>query len=282
MRTLLRRAVDGLLFLFLTAWLPNVWGGEEEAVVATVAGEPIVLGEFLLHLNARRAGVYAHFQEKSRSEDIGLFWQTKYDGVTPADFLKAKTLQDLKAIKVQQCAARQAGIVDEPGYKAFRRRWEAENGRRAEAPHTGEIIYGPKHLSEWVFYNEEMARLVRRLKSDAVEKTLRVNEDEVRQYYERHKNERYRAPEGGFVSYEFIQPAVRRDCVDEKYRTMVEELVRQAEVIVNEKIYEEIDPAAEGVPEKQSPANEPFRMTRIPPERTTGDGVNCSRMCNGN
>ena len=247
-RLALSRAVGGVLGCFVAAWVPpGLAAGEEMSVVAKVDGEPVEVGEFWLHLNAQRAGVYAHFQRLGGVEDTDRFWHLKYNGVTPADFLKTKTLQDLKVIKVQQSAARRAGIVDDARYAAFQRRWEAENVRRAAAPRTGDVIYGPRHLSEWVFYNEEMARLVRRLKRDAAEKTCRVSGEEVRQYYERHKNERYRAPEGGFVSYEVFEAAVRRDCVDEKYRALVEELAARAEVVVNQRVYDGIDPAVRGV-----------------------------------
>ncbi|MEP6672690.1 MAG: hypothetical protein ABJF10_26235 [Chthoniobacter sp.] len=253
-RRVLSRALGGVLGWLVAAEVPpGRAAGEEMAIVAKVDGEPVELGEFWLHLNAQRAGVYAHFQSRTRVEDTDRFWQTKYDGVTPADFLKAKTLQVLKEIKVQQSAARRAGIVDDARYAAFRRRWEAENARRAAAPRTGDVIYGPKHLSEWVFYNEEMARLVRLLKRDAEDKTLQVSEDEVRQYYERHKNERYHAREGGFVSYEVLASAVRRDCVEEKYRAMVEELVARAEVVVNRSVYEGIDPTVQRRPGVVSP-----------------------------
>ncbi|MEI9895091.1 MAG: peptidyl-prolyl cis-trans isomerase [Chthoniobacter sp.] len=350
--------MGGLLLVCATVWMPaSRAAGEAADVVATVDGEPIALGEFLLRLNAERAGVYAHFQSLIRVENTDRFWDTKYGGVTPWAFLKAKTLEDLKAIKVQQSAARRAGIVADTGYASFRQRFEAENRRRAAAARTGEVIYGPRRLSEGAFYHQELARTIERLKSYLAENTLHPSEEQVRQYYERNKDRRYRLPdsvsvevltwtignksggepaesslrgvqsgarhgkslaecvaawlpgasdlrvamctinkdtasqysktapallaaaavlqagqvseiirsdaggmiiqchareEGGFLSYDHFQPAIRRDCVDEKYQSFVDQLVAEAEMFINKKVYDGISPSMEPVPAAQT------------------------------
>jgi len=240
-----RFAMRGFAGLCLAVLIPCAGIADEPstAVIATIDGEPVAVGEFLLHLNAQRGRVYARFQALARVEDTDRFWHADYHGVTPWAFLKAQALEDLKAVKVQQGEARRAGLIDDTSYAAFRRRFEDENRRRAAAVEKGEPVYGPVQVGEWEFYNYELAQLVLRLKRRLAEDALQVSAVEARQYFEQHKVSRYRAPDTVSAEvYENFESSVRRDCLDEKYRAFVQALVAKASLVIEQPVYDGVDP----------------------------------------
>ena len=135
-----------LLAALLAGCRPGPTSGppdEAESVVATIDGEPVSLAEFRLRLREDRAGVYDYFQSHYGIGDGATFWHGGVAGITPLDFIKEQALRELTRIKVQQLAARRAGLIGDVSYAAFLQRLQAENARRAAAMTSGVAVYGP-------------------------------------------------------------------------------------------------------------------------------------------
>ncbi|MBY9080775.1 hypothetical protein KIH86_13450 [Paenibacillus sp. HN-1] len=129
------------------------------APVAWVNGEPVTSGEFKTRMLELRGEAVAEAAEKGANPGARNFWAADIGGRTPLDLLKEKTLHLLIRVKVQELAARKAGIVQDIGYEAFLLRLDAENRLRSSRLRSGEPIYGPQQYSERVYYRYMLANL---------------------------------------------------------------------------------------------------------------------------
>ncbi|BCG58059.1 hypothetical protein [Paenibacillus sp. URB8-2] len=127
--------------------------------VAWVNGEPIAYGEFRTRMLELRGEVIAETAKGGADPAAKGFWTSGAGGRTPLDLLKEKTLNLLVRVKVQQIAAKEAGIAGDIGYKAFLSRLDAENRTRSSRLRRGEPIYGPKQYTEKAYYRYNLANL---------------------------------------------------------------------------------------------------------------------------
>lgn len=127
--------------------------------VAWVNGEPVAYGEFKTRMLELRGEAVAEAAEKGADPAARNFWASDIGGRTPLDLLKEKTLHLLVRVKVQEIAARKAGIVQDIGYEAFLSRLDAENRLRSSRLRSGEPIYGPQQYSERTYFRYMLTNL---------------------------------------------------------------------------------------------------------------------------
>jgi hypothetical protein len=165
---------------------------QDTSLMATVNGEAIMLREFMLHARALRPLVISEYRTRYGAEYSGEFWSRKFDGVTPMETLKSRTLDSLVYIKVQQISGRQAGITGDISYQGFLKELETENRRRLVAKQSGKVIYGPVQYSEEVYYNYLFSNMVNRLKEFLAASVFRITEEDLKEAYEKEKDSLYR------------------------------------------------------------------------------------------
>ncbi|MFD1775552.1 hypothetical protein [Paenibacillus rhizophilus] len=129
------------------------------ASVAWVNGEPVAYGEFQTRMLELRGEVVAETAKDGADPAAKSFWTSETGGRTPLGLLKEKTLDLLVRVKVQQIAAKEAGIAEDIGYKAFLSRLDAENRTRSSRLRRGEPIYGPQQYTEKAYYRYTLANL---------------------------------------------------------------------------------------------------------------------------
>ncbi|AKG33854.1 hypothetical protein [Paenibacillus durus] len=127
--------------------------------VAWVNGEPVAYGEFRTRMLELRGEVAAETAKDGADPGAKGFWTSDTRGETPLGLLKKKTLALLIRVKVQQIAAKEAGIIEDIGYEAFLSRLDAENRTRSSRLRRGEPVYGPKQYSEKAYYLYTLANL---------------------------------------------------------------------------------------------------------------------------
>ncbi|NJJ39551.1 hypothetical protein [Paenibacillus apii] len=127
--------------------------------VAWVNGEPVAYGEFRTRMLELRGEVIAETAKGGADPAAKGFWTSGSGGRTPLDLLKEKTLALLVRVKVQQIAAKEAGIAGDIGYKAFLIQLDAENRTRSSRLRLGEPVYGPEQYSEKAYYRYTLANL---------------------------------------------------------------------------------------------------------------------------
>ncbi|NGM82415.1 hypothetical protein G5B47_08295 [Paenibacillus sp. 7124] len=127
--------------------------------VAWVNGEPVAYGEFRTRMLELRGEVIAETAKGGADPAAKGFWTSGAGDRTPLDLLKEKTMNLLVRVKVQQIAAKEAGIAGDIGYKAFLIQLDAENRTRSSRLRLGEPVYGPEQYSEKAYYRYTLANL---------------------------------------------------------------------------------------------------------------------------
>lgn len=157
---------------------------QENRVVLTVNGEPVIAREFVSRMNAKRAEVYQYFHEKYNAEPGKYFWSTDFNGEKPADIVKKKALDECVKIKVYQVLGKQLGLVQDISYSGYLKALKQENKRRMEVVRNNGVIYGPQQYTEEGYYSVLFTDLVHDIK-DLLNERLPVTEEEIEQYYDR-------------------------------------------------------------------------------------------------
>ncbi|WP_141503583.1 hypothetical protein [Paenibacillus luteus] len=138
-------------------------------VVAWINSEPITIGEWMPRMLELRSVVAAEWAPSSGDVSSDSFWYEARNGHTPIEALRKLALDRLAEIKVQQMAARNAGIIEDISYQAFLAGMEKENSQRKSRLAQGQTIYGPKQYSEKVYYTYTLANMVIELKAHLVD-----------------------------------------------------------------------------------------------------------------
>lgn len=163
----------------------------DTAVVALVNGEHVMISEFMLLAQKERSEVIRFYLNTYDCEFNNTFWSKPFDGISPSDMLKEKTLDTLVKIKIQQICARNVGIMNDISYSGFIKALEIENKRRLEAMRSNKVIYGPVQYSEEVYYSYTFTNIVNKLKSILAEKIFIISDDTLKNIYEADKNSLY-------------------------------------------------------------------------------------------
>ncbi|SDX82418.1 peptidyl-prolyl cis-trans isomerase [Paenibacillus sp. CF384] len=173
-------AVSLTTFIIVGYTKHNNW---ESSVVATVNDEPITVQEFMPKLVKHRAEVLAYFKKEHNVEPGEDFWTSSFDGEIPAEMLKKIALDECIAIKVQQIAGLEKGLVKDISYSQFLEDLKNENTRRATAIANKKVVYGPQQYTEDVYFAKLFTDMTHKL-MDQVNEQHVVSEKEIKLYYE--------------------------------------------------------------------------------------------------
>lgn len=207
-----------------------------DAVVATVNGAPVTKKEFKTRLPEHRAGIMTYFQQTYGCDPGGTdFWSTPCGGEAPVARLKATTLRLLVEDRVRELAAGRAGISVAIGYDAFLKEWEAENRIRANQLAAGQVIYGPREYSEPAYYRYVVSNTILGLKQWLLEHDGPPTEEQLRQAYADSISGKSDPP-----AFETVRDALTQQWSEERYESWFKSQLEQAEVEVNQQVYEGI------------------------------------------
>ncbi len=159
--------------------------------VAEVNGDPISVRLFERRLARNRFSAFQHFGTTYGSKPGADFWTTAYDGETPAEWLKKRTLDECVRIKVELGLAKSEGIIGSTSYAAFLQALDNENERRRKALAAGEPIYGPQQYREDEFFLYVTNNVRTALQKKLWHGRLHASEDTLREYYESVKDIHY-------------------------------------------------------------------------------------------
>ncbi len=133
------------------------------AVVATVDGAPIDLGEFRLTLDKDESAAYQYFEQTSGIRDSAGFWTTPVRGTRPIDWLKQRALTDAVQDKVTELLGAQRHIATVLDYAALVANLDAENQRRRIAVGKNQPVYGPQQFDLAEYYDLWLSNLKMRI-----------------------------------------------------------------------------------------------------------------------
>ncbi|GIP30128.1 hypothetical protein J23TS9_52580 [Paenibacillus sp. J23TS9] len=168
-------------------------GGEEaEATVLTVNGEAVTVQEFEAAMSRERLATIRLFQSRYGAEYRQGFWQKEYGGQTPRDALRQKALEQITQLKVQQIAAKKAGLVKDITYGGFLKAREEENRRRQEDAGGGKVVYGPLKYGVEEYYQYTINNLLIRLQEWLSARELSPSPEAIAMFYQKNKDTLYK------------------------------------------------------------------------------------------
>jgi len=204
-------------------------GDSGDAMIATVNGEPVQTGEFMLLVSRFRSKTYQYFQQRYAATATSQFWSTRFGDEMPSEYIKNLALQEAVRIKAQQLWAKQYGVIEDAGYSAFLEKLQQENDRRKQSAAAGLPIYGPKQYAADGYYDYLLSNMVIKLKEKLQAGELAPTEQQLHNYALLHSNKMYQKDEDAFP-----------DWMEEAYQKKLDELVKQAKVEVRQNTYKRI------------------------------------------
>lgn len=131
-----------------------------KTIVGEINGEPFFQEDLAVYVSELRAVVAAYYGRKYNLSGIGAdFWDTRFDGVTPREFLSKLAFDGLKRDMVLMQEARIRAIDAPSSYSALEKEREAWN-----VP-TDEIVFGPKTFSPTEYNSYRMTGIRDNLKT---------------------------------------------------------------------------------------------------------------------
>jgi len=190
--------------------------------VLTVNGTPVSLDEFNLFLQNNKAMAASYFQSKYHADYSEGFWNTSYQGEKPIDYVKQRTVDELKKLKVEQLLMKEHGEIRDLDFGQFRKSLEEENRARRAKIERQEQVYGLMQFSPLQYYSylqsAHYTSLINTLMSD---KKYSLPESVYRDYYERQKERYYN--KGYLLEGQWLTDNPAADTVTLDLRTMSKE-----------------------------------------------------------
>lgn len=102
------------------------------------------------------------------------------------------SIEDCARIKLAELAMKQYGLLKDISYRTFLDNLERENQRREESYQKEQVIYGPQKYGEGEYFAHTFANLEKELKKKLDEEFGWSREENLKRYYEKHKDAYYR------------------------------------------------------------------------------------------
>lgn len=202
------KKIHVLFLIFLMIMLTSCSVQNESEVTkdyGCIGGEPITQEEVDYFRMRDRAEVVNDFAEKYGISDFSDFWETEYDGITPAEYLEKTAIEDAKDAKIRLIIMKEKGIYDTCSFADFKASAEKYNKEHAEDKPT----VGINTINLDSFYTYYISTGEIELKNILAENELKPSEDEIKSEMEKNDN----LTEQGAVSA----------IVDEKYEAFIKE-----------------------------------------------------------
>ncbi len=207
-------------------------------VIATVDGEPVSIQLFEQRLSLHRSAVYSYFHKKYTIENPSSFWTTRYGKEMPSEIIKKRAMDDCVNIKIQQILARDNGIMTDISHKAFLENLKNENIRRIKILAKNGVIYGPEQYTEKTYFEYIFSNMQIKLKTKLGQDTFYLSDDELKKFHEsRKKNNANLAT----VNFEEFKEQIKAEYVNEKYKDLIKQMVRQTNIQINRIVYDAIE-----------------------------------------
>lgn len=199
------------LFLFLAACGQGETSPNDEAVYATVNGEPITNGEMEYFKALYRADVVNNHPDECTDPD---FWEQTLNGMTPAAELEEMALNGATEAKLKLLMMQKKGIFDDISFAALKAKAEQYNEEHENM--SGSVGILTIDLSSFYTYYVSTGEM--ELKNRLAEDELKPTEAEIEAVLSENPN----LTEAGAVS----------QLVSESYAALIQEKINSAEITV--------------------------------------------------
>lgn len=174
--------------------------GEKEDIVMWIGAIPVGRAEFEEAMGEEYANTCSYFSRVYKAQMDESFWNKKFDGITPFDYLKEKAGERLFEEKLLQLIALDLELEVEVDYKNRIADWKEENEHRRKMIEHNQPVYGPVQLG-WRQYKQDVeGELLQKIKNTLYE-NMEFTEKELDAYYEAHKESYFSSPRDYQIEY---------------------------------------------------------------------------------
>lgn len=167
---------------------------EGKKVVLQIDGISVSESEFEMAMSKNRTDVILYFGENyGETQFDENFWTKAYgkNNQKPIDVLKQKAVNEITSNLAVLLSAKEAGIISSVSYEDILEMYIQENETRKESVDKGEVIYGVTAFEFRDYYDWLLSNCKMQLRNQLSEK---VTEPEIRDYYEKEKENIARTP----------------------------------------------------------------------------------------
>ncbi|OPA76697.1 hypothetical protein BVG16_16120 [Paenibacillus selenitireducens] len=198
-----------LMLVMVVIYRSVALASAEDTVVFTIDNEAIPEEEFRLFLQQNKALTTSYFKRKYNVDYGDGFWTTTYHGENPMDYVRQKTVEDLKKIKIEQMLMKEHGVLQDVSFATFLKQLDSENDERQLKLRNQQPIYGPKTYRANEFYSYTQSNNYQRLIDTLVKQRKDTLSDEIlKPLYEEVKSSYFH--QGYVFEYEKITAPTRQ------------------------------------------------------------------------
>ncbi len=213
----MKRIICLLLAIFCIGTLCSCGEKEPEpvAVYATVNGEDITREEIDYFSKRMKADVLSDYVQKYDISDFSSFWETAYDGKTPAQTLEERAFDEAVCSKIVLVLMRENGIYENITFAGLKKKAEDFNNANKAS---NEPMIGIKTVDLEQFYTYYISNGEMELENILGEGSLKPSDEEF---------SKRRAVCDEDMSDEMVKSII----IGEKYDEYIQSLIDSAEII---------------------------------------------------
>lgn len=190
---------------------------DDNTVVGSVNGINVCYGELRDEMNRNKAQIVAEFSSKYGADvNDENFWETEFDGVTPIEYLRKISAENIVEYKVLQKKAVEYGVIgkDETSYASFLAQLDEQNNNRSQKAGNSEVIYGAKEYTKDTFYKYLKSiieiELIAKFADDGV---IKYTDKQLKEYFNSIKDREYK--NSPIAEYEYFSIEISEDNAEE-------------------------------------------------------------------
>lgn len=129
------------------------FGGDDTSTIVQIDSERVTKGEFIWRMNGFRSACFNFFMQQYNASYNGPdFWEHPFNSITPMEWIRKRTLQQLVEDKVKIKIMQQYGVLRGFDYAQFLKAFRDENEKRKILIEQGQVIYGMQEFDARSFY----------------------------------------------------------------------------------------------------------------------------------
>lgn len=233
--------VGAITLVAVFSMLPNEKKNQNE-VVATVEGESITSTEIRHWMLLNKTNVYNEFYRSHDATYGDDFWTKEFEGETPLEMLKRRSLEDAVRYKMQQQLAKQSGIHTFMDFDELMRDRERINQERKQKVEDGKSVYGPVNLTPRNYVKKVQDEMVQSIKDVLTATEFKIDDKKMRSLYIEYKAKRNTTGRNKdkVPTYEDFSAIRQMEFTKEKYYQLIEEMSRTAAIEIVKPVYKRI------------------------------------------
>jgi len=201
------------------------FGNDDTSTLIRIDSERVSKGEFVWRMNGFRSACFNYFMQKYNASYNGPdFWDHPFNGITPGEWIRTRTLQQLVEDKVEIEVMQQYGLLPGFDYTQFLRAYRDENEKRKTLIQQGQVIYGIQQFRDDNFYEYILSNA--RLETER--RMLAANppsEKELRDYYGGVKNK-----EPGYPPFGQVRENIRMQIAASRFQQLLANKIKEAKI----------------------------------------------------